>query len=361
MSLRRIAGIAVAAAVLSGAGLLLSSPTQAATSPTPVTLDATGMSSASCPLPLNGSMAVVPNTAVQFKPGALAALTTESLTIKPAPNSTDAASSKTVGVPTAGAAPITFSRTASYALTWQIKTVSVLGALQSSLTQKGTLVITGSVKNCSVAVQLPVPSVSASAVPSPITSAINGGLGGVASGVNGVLSPVNSALPSIPAVPGLPNVPGLPSVPGLPGGGSSPGVSPSPGANLPGTSYKPTGPTVADRTVPKGYGSGSGQGGVYVPVTGDSIVAGGQQPAAGTGGQAANPSSTASKVKSGGSPRTVELASNRPRSALGALPTLAVILAILALSGATAYYARTFLLQPATAQATAKRSPRTGD
>jgi hypothetical protein len=102
--------------------------------------------------------------------------------------------------------------------------------------------------------------------------------------------------------------------------------------------------------VPKGYGSGSGLGGSFVPVTGGSINASGQQPAgnaqpAGAAGSAAQP------VKGGGSPRTVELASNRPRSAFGALPTLAVILAILALSGATAGYARTFLLQPAPAEA----------
>jgi hypothetical protein len=107
--------------------------------------------------------------------------------------------------------------------------------------------------------------------------------------------------------------------------------------------------------VPDGYGSGSGVGGVYVPVTGNSITAGGQQPVPGNGKQAgAAGSSTAATVKSGGSPKTVELASNRPRSALGALPTLAVILAIVALSGATAFYARTFLLQPAEARVKVK-------
>jgi hypothetical protein len=293
---------------------------------------------------------------VQFKQGKLVpGSTTESLTITPAPNSTDPTSKVTIApIPAAGTTPITFTRTATYSLSWQFKAVDLLGLVVVKASQHGKLEIASG--GCAIAVQLPVPSVSASAVPSPITSAINGAIGGVVSSVNSAVGPVNSALPSIPAVPG---VPGLPSVPGLPGGGSSPGTTSTPGANAPGTSYKPTGPTVADRTVPKGYGSGSGQGGVYVPVTGNSIVAGGgQQPATGSGaGQAANPSSAASKVKSGGSPRTVELASNRPRSALGALPTLAVILAILALSGATAYYARTFLLQPTAAQATPGREP----
>ena len=84
-----------------------------------------------------------------------------------------------------------------------------------------------------------------------------------------------------------------------------------------------------------------------MPATdGNSIVAGGQQ-LGGNAQPAGSRGSAAPGVKNGGSPRTVELASNRPRSALGALPTLAVILAILALSGATAFYARTFLLQPA--------------
>jgi hypothetical protein len=350
MRLHRIAGVAVAAVVVSGAGILLSSPTGAVTAPTPITLDATGMSSASCPLlPVSGSIAVAPNTAVQFHPGALSSATTESLTIKPAPNSTDPTSSAAVGVPTAGTAPITFTRATTYALAWQIKTINPLGVAVLVASQTGKLVIDSDATGCKVVVQLPVPSVSASAVPSPITSAINGGLGGVISSANGALGPVNSALPTLPGVPGLP---GVPTLPGLPGG-NSPGVSPPPGADVPGTIYKPSGPTVADRTVPKGYGTGSGVGGSYVPATGDSIVAGGQQPVS-NGQPAGSGSSAAPRVKNGGSPRTVELATSRPRSALSALPTLAVILALLALSGATAFYARTFLLQPAAVPVKAK-------
>ncbi len=353
MSLRRIAGAVAAAAVASGAGLLLvSGPSAAAPPPpTPVTLDATGMSSASCPLPLNGSIALVPGTAVQFKPGVLSALSSEKLTIKPAPNSTDPNSSTTVGVPATGTTPITFTRATSYALTWQIKTLNVLGIVVGLNDYKGKLAISGTVSNCQLAVQVPVPSVSAPVVPSPIISAVNGAVSSAVSGVNGVLSPVNSALPPIPTVPAVPGLPGLP------GTGGTPGASPSPGTQVPGTNYHPHGPTVADRTVPDGYGSGSGQGGVYVPVTGGSGTGGSVvgQPATGNnaGSRPASPA-----VKSGGSPRTVELATSRPRSALGALPTLTVILAVLALSGATASYARAFLLQPVGAAAKGAAKPR---
>ena len=357
MSLRRIVGVAVAAVVVSGgAGLLLSSPTGAVTPPTPLTLVENSMTSQNCPLPLNGAMAVVPGTAVQFKARAGA---TARLTIKPAPNSTDPTSSATLAnVPATGATPITFTRAATYQLGWQVRTVDALGVVLVTGSGSGKLTIASSVQNCAVAVQVPVPSISASAVPSPITSAINGGLGAVASNVNGALGPVNSALPSVPVLPGgaLPTVPGLPTVPVLP-----PGTSPAPSAPAgnagPGTTYKPTGPTVADRTMPDGYGSGSGVGGVYVPPAGNSTGGSGSgQPVASNGKPAAGPASSAAQaVKNGGSPRTVELASTRPRSALEALPTLAVILAILALSGATAFYARTFLLQPAEAQVPTKR------
>ncbi|HEY0166287.1 MAG TPA: hypothetical protein VGB75_04515 [Jatrophihabitans sp.] len=351
MSLRRIAGFAVAAVVASGAGLLLSGPSGAVTPPTPITLNLTGMSSTSCPLPLNGSMAVVPNTTVLLKNDpTLAALSTESVTIKPAPNSLDPASSKVIAdIPDAGA-PIAFTRAATYSLSWQIRS---LGGTLSN-TQKGKLIITGSVKNCAVAVQLPVPSLSASAVPSAVTSGINGAIGGAVSSVNGALGPVNSALPTLPTVPALPSVPGAPSLPGV----NLPGASAPAGNQGPGTNYKPTGPTVADRTVPDGYGSGSGLGGVFVPATGDSAagsadrgsIVAGQQTGVSDGRSSAG---SAAPAKAASSPRTTELASSQPRSALGALPTLAVILAILALSGATAFYARTFLLQPVTAQAKA--------
>lgn len=362
MSLRRIVGVALAAAVASGAGLLLSNPS-GALAPTQVTLEATGMTSPSCavppPLGVYGSIALKPATVVQFKQGALAAgATSQSLTIKPAPNSADP-NSKTViaKVPTTGTSPITFSRATTYSLTWQGKVDSPLGAAAVGASRTGKLVITSNAAGCAVSVQVPVPSVSASAVPSAVTSKVNEVIGGVVSSANGALGPVTSALPTLPTAPTAPGVnPPVLSPPVV----NVPGVSPPGGKQGPGTSYKPTGPTVADRTMPEGYGRGSGLGGVFVPgggdsatgssatggsATGNSITAPGQQPVAGN----AQPSGSAAErqAKPGASPRTVELASNRPRSALGALPTLAVVLAILALSGATAFYARTFLLQPA--------------
>lgn len=361
MSLRRIVGVALAAAVASGAGLLLSNPS-GALAPTQVTLEATGMTSPSCavppPLGVYGSIALKPATVAQFKQGSLlAGATSQSLTIKPAPNSTDPTSKTVIAkVPTTGSTPITFSRATTYTLTWQSKADGPLGAVAVGASRTGKLVITSNAAGCAVSVQVPVPSVSASAVPSAVTSKVNEVIGGVVSSANGALGPVTSALPTLPTTPTLPGVnPPVLSPPVI----NPPGVSPPGGKQGPGTSYKPTGPTVADRTMPEGYGGGSGLGGVFVPsgsdsagtsaaggsATGNSITAPGQQSGAGN----AQPSGSAAErqAKAGASPRTVEVASNRPRSALGALPTLAVILAILALSGTTAFYARTFLLQPA--------------
>ena len=222
MSFRRMAGIVLAAAVACGAGLLLFGGTSAAAPPppTPITLEATGMSSPRCPaLPGAGlyhSVALTPATAVQFKRGALpAGATSESLTIKPAPNSSDPRSkSELATISTTGSTPITFSRSATYALTWQYKVVGPLGVAAVVATQTGKLAIAANAAACTVSVQLPVPSVSASAVPGPISSAINGAIGGVVSGANGALGPVTGVLPSLPAVPGLPSVPGLPGAPG---------------------------------------------------------------------------------------------------------------------------------------------------
>lgn len=345
MSLRRIAGVAVAAAIVaSGAGLLLSGPSGAVTPPTPITLAATGMTSPSCPLPLYGSIALKPGTTVQFKPGvALSLGQSMTLSVLSEAKTTPAPVAKNYAVPAAGVA-VAFPSTGSYALNW--KTSGVLG-----LSQKGKLVLNANAQGCVIAVQIPVPSVSASVVPSPILSGINGAIGGVVSSANGALGPVNSALPTLPPAPTLPGVnPPVVSPPVI----NPPGASTPADKQGPGTNYKPTGPTVADRTVPKGYGTGSGLGGLYVPgggggsATGGSITAPGQQQGAGNAAQPTGAAGSAERqANPAGSPRTVELATNRPRSALGALPTLAVVLAILALSGATAFYARTFLLQPA--------------
>ena len=347
MSLRRVAGVVAAVAVASGAGLLLSSSSGAATTPpppTPVTLDLAGMVSPSCPtsVPVYGSIAFKPGIAVQFKRGALGAATGETLKITPAPNSTVATSSQRLDVPAAGATPISFTKAATYQLRWDFTAPTLLGGSTSIASQVGKLTFDPAAQMCVVVVQVPVPSASVSGVPAPVTSTINGAVGGLVSAVNGALGPVNGVVGSLPT--GLPPVPGLPGVPGAP-----PGPTARAGADGPGTTYKPTGPTVADRTMPKGYGSGSGLGGSYVSTTGGSINAPAQGFVTSDGKRSSN-GSTAAATKSGGSPRTVDLAANRPRAALGALPTLAVIVAILALSGATAFYARTFLLQPAAAR-----------
>ena len=203
--------------------------------------------------------------------------------------------------------------------------------------------ISSNVQKCQVAIQVPVPSVSAPGVPSSVTGPVNGILSSAANGVNGVLSPVNSVVGGV-----LGNINGTVGgiTGGLPGVGN-PIAGIPPGGSDPGTNYHPTGPTVAQRTVPQGYGGGSGSAGLYVPTTGGSINA----PAIGQlGGGKAGANNTA--IKSGGSPKTVDLAANKPRSALDGWSALIVVLAVLALSGATAFYARTFLLQPAPAQVT---------
>ena len=215
-------------------------------------------------------------------------------------------------------------------------------------TQSGKLIINPSVQNCQVAVQVPVPSVSVPVVPSSVNSVVNGALSSAASAVNGILSPVNSVVGPIAgsasaAVSGI--VGGV--IGGLPGGGSpGPGIPPT--GSDPGTTYQPTGPTVAQRTVPQGYGNGNGAAGIHLPTGSGSINA----PAAGfvgTGAGKAGSAGSSAPIKSGGSPHTVDLAADKPRSALEGWSALIVVAALVALSGATAFYARTFLLHPAPA------------
>jgi hypothetical protein len=164
-------------------------------------------------------------------------------------------------------------------------------------------------------------------------------------------------LPSVgitPTVPGvsLPpvNVPGLtppavsvPSVavPGLPGARTGGSTSSQPGSGMQ-LNYKPTGASVADRVMPKGYGSGSGASSQYVApgLNGSSLNA----PAIPF--KASN-ASTGSKPTAGpakAAPSSVDVASNSSRSAITGLPALMVVLAVVALSAATAFYARTFLM-----------------
>lgn len=349
MKFRRVVGATALAGIAAGLGLLASTSIGAATTPpppTPIALGATGMSSSACPLPINGTLAFAPGTSLQFKPDPVLSLSfgqAMTLTILSEAKTTPAPQPKPYSFTTASPA-VAFPNAGTYDLSWTAKTL--LGTVSST----GKIVISSSAQKCQVAVQVPVPSVSASGVPSSVTSPINGVVGGVVSGVNGALGPVNSAVGGVlgtvnGTVGGLTG--GLTGV--LPGG-SNPVAGTPPTGSEPGTSYQLSGPTVAQRTVPQGYGNGSGAAGLYVPGTGNSINA----PALGfTGtGKAGSGSSTA--VKSGGSPKTVDLAANKPRSALDGWSALIVALAVIALSGATAFYARTFLLQPAPAGARAK-------
>ena len=341
MRFRRIAAALGVAAVAGGGALAISTAGSAATpAPTPISLGLTGMASSACPLPLNGSMAVKPGTTVQFKPQ-LPLLPTQKLTLsyvretasspKPAPTTKDVSNS---------GLNVAFSSAGTYDLSWHTDVVNLL-VVKTGATQTGKLLVNSDAAKCVIAVQVPTPSVSVSGVPDPVTSTVNGIVGGVVSGVNGVLNPVNGVVG--PILGGGPS--GLP-IPGGGSGGSSGGGSlPSP---VPGTNYHPTGPTVAQRTVPQGYGNGSGVGGTYVPA-GSNGSGGGS--ASGTGSAASgNSGPTSQPVKSGGSPKTVELAANKPRSALDGWSALIVLGAVLALSGATAFYARSYLLQPAPAK-----------
>jgi hypothetical protein len=339
MRFRRLAAAIGVAAVAGGGALAIGSAVGSAATapPTPIALGVLGMSSSACPLPLNGSMAVKPGTTVQFKPDTvLAPLQTLSLSYVQETTSTPKPAPTTKNVPNTGL-PVTFATAGTYDLSWHTVTAGLLGA-----TQTGKLLINSDARQCVIAVQVPTPSLSVPVVPSPVTSSVNGLIGGVVSGVNGVLNPVNGVVgPIVGGVGGLGG--GLPGG-GNTGGGSSP--SPVPGV---GTDYHPTGPTVAQRTVPQGYGNGSGRGGTYVP-SGNAATGG---PATGTAGSTAKGTSGTSgqpPVKSGGSPKTVPLAADKPRSALSGWSALIVLGAVLALSGATAFYARSYLLQPAPAK-----------
>jgi hypothetical protein len=198
------------------------------------------------------------------------------------------------------------------ALAKNFKAASGIGA-DVSAKWTGKIVVGNASNSCQLAPQLPGVSVQ------PTVPGVN--------------------LPGI-TVPGV-TVPGVP-VPSLPntGGNKAAPKTTKPSGSSTYLRYKPLGGSVADGVVPKGYGSGSGAANQYVPPgLNDSVNAG----AAGKGGTSAKPAS-APKIKSGGSPKTVNLATNLSRSALNGIPGLLVILAIFALSGATAFYARTFLL-----------------
>lgn len=341
MKLRRIGATAAGLALAAGSGLLISAGSGSAATPpppTPVSLNVTGLGSSACgPLPVNAALAFAPGTSLLFTSGLnLTAGQDLSLSVLSEAKTNPAQQPKTYPVPAAGVT-IPFATAGTYDLTWTATALPLLGIL--STTQTGKIVIDANAQKCVVAVQVPVPSVSVPIVPSAVNSVVNGAVGTVVSGVNGVTGPVNGAVGgTLGGVNGA--VGGLTGA--LPGAGKPAAGVPAGGSD-PGTIYKPTGPTVADRTVPKGYGNGSGAGSYLSSLNGQSINA----PALGfAGSNGKSGTAGTSAVKSGGSPNTVDLAANRPRSALDALPSLVVLLAVLVLSAATALYARTFLLKP---------------
>ena len=198
MRFRRTAGAAALIAAVAGASALATHSVGAATTTpppiTPISLEATGMGTSFCPVPLNQSVAVRPSgtnpaLTVSFTPGFI--LTGETLSLKvqkvvkpgPLPSASSypvPSTGKTVKFPTAG----------TYDLTWTA--TSLLGVI--GVKHTGTLIIDPAAQKCTVGVQVPVPSVSAPAVPAPVTGAVNGSLGTVAGAVNGALNPVNGAV-----------------------------------------------------------------------------------------------------------------------------------------------------------------------
>src|SRR3954453_3432918 len=105
MGFRRIAAAAAVVAVVGGGALALGSVAGSAATPapTPISLGLLGMSSSSCPLPLNGSMAVKPGTTVQFKPDSvLGSLERLSLSYARETSATPKPAPTTANVPSAG-------------------------------------------------------------------------------------------------------------------------------------------------------------------------------------------------------------------------------------------------------------------
>lgn len=333
MRFRRVAAGAVLAAVAGTSALLISTQGSSAATPAPTQinlglLNALGMSSAACPLPLNGSMAITPGTTVQFEPDALlSALQNENVSITPNPDPKVPTPLKINGL-TSKNGVVKFATGGTYKLDWQLVTLGVLG-----LNQTGKIVVDANAQKCVVAVSVPTPSVSVPGA-GPVNSIVNGVVGGVVGGVNSVAAPINSAVgPVLGGVNG--------GVGSITGGGSKTGGSGGSSNTGPtlGTIYTPSSLTPAQRRVPTGGDAGGGGGGA-------SSQDGSSLTAADLGFKGLGSGSAVPGSKSGGSPKTVELAADKPRSALDGWANLIVLVAVLALSGATAFYARTYLLHP---------------
>jgi hypothetical protein len=165
----------------------------------------------------------------------------------------------------------------------------------------------------------------------------------------GTLPPVHLPGTTLPAPPNPPTPPGA----SFGNGGKADGGTTTAPPRL---NYTPNGPSVADLTMPKGYGGGTGLAGTYVPPGLDGAASGAalgsNQGAASNGKAGSARNQTAKNAKAA---PTVDLASSPERSAASGLPALLVVLAVIALSAATAGYART-LLPPRPAHAKAVRT-----
>ena len=166
MRMRRIIAATAVTALATGAGLLFSPPTSAATV-VPISFDATGLSSTSCPvnLPLNNQIALPPGTPVQFKRGVVSALVaTENLTVTPI----DAQ-----GKPTGSAVTHTLSWTnavtykaGNYRLDWSTVVLGgVLGPDTIKALGTGILEIAAGAAQYQLAVQVPSVGVEPSLLP----------------------------------------------------------------------------------------------------------------------------------------------------------------------------------------------------
>jgi hypothetical protein len=305
--------------IAAGATLLLSPTGAGAATPVRIQLELTGLSSAACPLPLNSSIGLAPQTTVKLVPGSTAL---NSVQVSLSPDPRNAKATAVYDVPTAGV-DITLTRNTTYTLSWNTSLVG-LGVGQSA-----QLVTDSSATKaaCLVGISVPTPSIQTTQVPPAVKDPVNAAVSGVVGDVNQGIAPINGILG--PVVGGFTG--GKPRTAPAPGSAST-----APGSIL---DYRPSGLTPADKTVPKG-GTGGGVGGTYVAPGLDGSI---NAPALGFSGNNAKPTPTKSTAKPKAAPSSVDLASSTDPSAISGLPSLLVVLAVIALSAATAFYARTFL------------------
>ncbi|MCW2541558.1 MAG: hypothetical protein JWN95_3283 [Frankiales bacterium] len=253
-----------------------------------------------------------------------------------------------------------------------------------SATWSGQIVVGTASNGCAVQPQVPavtvsptvpgvtvppvrLPGVTPPAVTLPAAShlpAVGPVLGAVVGGLVGAVSSAPTAVRSAAPAPVRTVAAGSPLAgavgsPGDAGSVSSSGAAESTGAGTKPASTDaavvgPSGP-FAPSSLPAGSSGGFGGSGAAGPSVGD----GNGWPAPGTTigeGQSAGAGIVANPVGSGAllanqvgraprGPKIVEIASSRDRSVLTVLPTFLVVLAMLALSMATACFTRTFLLR----------------